>query len=489
METTYYDGKEHRFLNYSITDLMQMIGFANRPLIDDIGKAVILCHAPKKDYIKRLVNEPLPVESHLDHFLHDHLTAEIVTKTIENKQDAVDYLTWTFYYRRLTQNPNYYNLQGVTHRHLSDHLSELIENTILDLEESKCISVEDDIELSPLNLGMIASYYYIQYTTIELYASSITAKTKLKGLMEILSSSSEYSQIIMRQSEELVLSKLANHLPQSLPNNAKFDDPAIKTLLLLQSHFCRRSLSTDLNIDLNFILSKAIKLIQALVDVISSQSWLRPALACMELSQIIVQGQWDKDSVLLQIPHFNEEIIQRCSSHKPPVETVFDIIDLEPEDRDQLLNLSPEKMSDVALFCNSYPNIELSYQSSFEGAEVESGDTISVIVVLQREISDEDVDPNLIGKVVSPRFPEEKIEGWWVVIGDTNTNSLLSIKRLNIGVQNKIKLEFNAPEDPGDYTLTLYLMSDSYLGCDQEYELSLTVIPADNDSNNDDMEG
>ena len=136
-------------------------------------------------------------------------------------------------------------------------------------------------------------------------------------------------------------------------------------------------------------------------DVISSQSWLRPALASMELSQMIVQGQWDKDSVLLQIPHFNEEIIQRCSSHKPPVETVFDVIELEPDDRDSLLNLSPEKMSDVALFCNSYPNIELSYQSSFEGAEVESGDTISVTVILQRELSDEDIDPSLIGKVIS----------------------------------------------------------------------------------------
>lgn len=53
----------------------------------------------------------LQVESHLDHYLHDHFVAEIVTRTIENKQDAVDYLTWTFYYRRLGQNPNYYNMQ------------------------------------------------------------------------------------------------------------------------------------------------------------------------------------------------------------------------------------------------------------------------------------------------------------------------------------------------------------------------------------------
>jgi pre-mRNA-splicing helicase BRR2 len=66
----------------------------------------------------------------------------------------------------MIQNPNYYNLQGITHRHLSDHLSNLVETTLSDLEQSKCIAIEDDMDVSPLNLGMIASYYYINYTTI-----------------------------------------------------------------------------------------------------------------------------------------------------------------------------------------------------------------------------------------------------------------------------------------------------------------------------------
>ncbi|EDS27065.1 activating signal cointegrator 1 complex subunit 3 [Culex quinquefasciatus] len=106
--------------------------WANRPLEDDNAKCVLMCQSSKKDFFKKFLNESLPVESHLDHRMHDHFNAEIVTKTIENKQDAVDYLTWTFLYRRLTHNPNYYNLQGVTHRHLSDHLSELVESTLSD---------------------------------------------------------------------------------------------------------------------------------------------------------------------------------------------------------------------------------------------------------------------------------------------------------------------------------------------------------------------
>lgn len=115
MDTQFYNGKNHSYEDYPITDVLQMIGHANR-LEEHDAKCVLMCQTSKKDFFKKFLVESLPIESHLDHRMHDHFNAEIVTKTIENKQDAVDYLTWTFLYRRLTQNPNYYNLQGVTHR-------------------------------------------------------------------------------------------------------------------------------------------------------------------------------------------------------------------------------------------------------------------------------------------------------------------------------------------------------------------------------------
>ena len=42
--------------------------------------------------------------------LPDHLNAEIVSGTVTSKQDALDYLTWTYFFRRLLMNPRYGSL-------------------------------------------------------------------------------------------------------------------------------------------------------------------------------------------------------------------------------------------------------------------------------------------------------------------------------------------------------------------------------------------
>ncbi len=58
---------------------------------------------------------------------------------------------------------------------------------------------------------------------------------------------------------------------------------------------------------------QAVRLIQACVDVLSSNGWLSPALAAMELAQMVTQAMWGRDSYLKQLPHFTAEIIKRCT--------------------------------------------------------------------------------------------------------------------------------------------------------------------------------
>ena len=98
---------------------------------------------------------------------------------------------------------------------------------------------------------------------------------------------------------------LSTKLPHKI-GGAKFNDPHTKANVLLQAHLSRIQLSAELQQDTELIVGKAIRLIQACVDVLSSSGWLAPAIAAMELSQMVTQAMWSKDSYLRQIPHFSQ---------------------------------------------------------------------------------------------------------------------------------------------------------------------------------------
>ncbi|XXG84549.1 hypothetical protein AAC387_Pa10g2050 [Persea americana] len=218
-----------------------MVGHARRPLLDDSGKCVILCHPPRKEYYEKFVYEALPVESHRQHFLHNHLNTELVAGSRELSK--VSKLWWTILHGHLCT-----MVFKVSVRHLSDHLSELLENTLSDLESSKCVSIEEDMCLSPSNLGRIASFYHIGYTTIEWFSSSLTSKTKMEGLLGILASASEYAELLIRPGEEELIRKLINHQRFAF-ENLKCNDPHEKANVLLQAHFSRHTVVGNLAVD------------------------------------------------------------------------------------------------------------------------------------------------------------------------------------------------------------------------------------------------
>ncbi|KAL7750398.1 Pre-mRNA-splicing helicase BRR2 [Sorochytrium milnesiophthora] len=489
MGTQYYDGKDHRYVDYPVADVLQIMGRASRQGVDSQGKCVLMCQSVKKDFYKKFLYEPIAVESHLDHYLNDHFNAEIVTRTITNKQEAVDYLTWTYLYRRMTQNPNYYGLQGVSEQHLSDHLSELVESTVNELVQSKCVMCEDETELAHLNLGMIVAHYPLSYITVEMFSVSLTANTKLKGLLEIVASAAEYENTVIRHHEDKLLQRIYDRCPVKFTAAPKFNDPHVKANILLQAHFSRIQLPADLESDQRLVLSKIIPLIQACVDVISSNGWLNPALAVMELSQMCVQAMWDKDSPLKQIPFFTADVIQRF--HKKKVESVFEIMELEDEDRQQLLNFSPGQMNQIAAFVNRYPNVELSHEVENED-DIVAGAISILQVQLERETGEEDDEKgdgggggdDDVGPVIAPYFPQSKDEGWWLVVGDVKKKLLLGIQRITLRRRLNVKLRFVVPE-AGEHALTLFFMCDSYMGCDQEYEFTVTAKPGEEDEEGD----
>jgi pre-mRNA-splicing helicase BRR2 len=455
MDTCHYSGKEHRYQDYSIPEMLQMLSFAKK----SSPTAVILAHSARKEFLKKFLYEAYPVESHLDHYLEDHYNAEIVSKTINSKQDAVDWITWTFMYRRLTQNPNYYNLEGVSGAHINDHLSELVENTLDALHKSKCAEVFD-FEVKSTNLGLIASHYSIKCGTADIFSSSLTPNSKIRSILEILVCSVELESFPVRPGEEKILKEINSCLPEPL-EKAYLNIPTTKALLLLLSHFSRLPLTSELAHDTYGLLIKAPVLINSLLDISTNHGWLFPAIHCMTLCQMLTQAIWDKDSPLLQLPYFNPDLVDSCKDNG--VEDIVDLMNLEDDDRNKILNMDIEKIQKIASFCNAYPSVSLNFEKDHEGT---TGEIVTIDIELER-------DGEYCG-VLSPYYPIAKDEYWWVVVGQPKTNRLFGIKKTKITDKVTVRISFIAPEI-GSHECLVYLLCDSYFGADQGEKINLTI--------------
>lgn len=205
----------------------------------------------------------------------------------------------------------------------------------------------------PNNLGMIASFYYISYITVEIFSQSIKETTKLKGLLEIVSSAHEFETVPIRHHEDTLLERIYDRVPVKVAK-VDYSSPYFKTFLLLQAHFSRTTLPPDLAIDQSTVLGKIIGLLSAAVDVMSSKSLLG-CLGAMDLSQMCVQAMWDRDSPLKQVPYFDADVLGRFKAKG--LDSVYDIMELEDDERNDLLRMNDRQL--YVFF--SFQNLETNY--------------------------------------------------------------------------------------------------------------------------------
>jgi pre-mRNA-splicing helicase BRR2 len=134
-----------------------------------------------------------------------------------------------------------------------------------------------------------------------------------------------------------------------------------KVNILFQTHFSRQSVGQELGADRDKIIVRAIPLLWALIDLFSTEQYLKSTLICPELCQMMCQALWDTDSSLLQLPHVTRDIARKFKLRN--IEGIFDLIELEEHERDQLLSFfNTNELKNIAKICNLYPNLEVNFQ-------------------------------------------------------------------------------------------------------------------------------
>uniref|UniRef100_A0A6G1SEP0 U5 small nuclear ribonucleoprotein helicase n=2 Tax=Aceria tosichella TaxID=561515 RepID=A0A6G1SEP0_9ACAR len=287
MDTQQHDGYEGT--DYDLSDIIQMVGLTGRPLSDHGCKCVIMCHSSKADHYDRLLREPLPVESRLPKNLINFVNYEVSTGTIVELNNIYKpYLAHTYFYKRISINPNYYGVivpddTEQKARAFGTFFNNLVNKIALELEKTEFMTMEGSHENPTFTAGLLAKIsleYYINYATLVNYNKWLSTDSKLLDLrpielIELLSTNTiEFEQIFIRNGELSFLKELKWRY--KLRDSDQLDSSSHKIKLLILSQYQKTDgredrVEGELIEDRRYILTMAYRLLMAIVDI----AWLK----------------------------------------------------------------------------------------------------------------------------------------------------------------------------------------------------------------------
>ena len=517
--TEYFDAAQKRYVDFPITDVLQMMGRAGRPQFDDDGKAVVLVEESKKNFYLNFLHSPFPVESSLASQLHNHINAEVVGGTVRSRHDAVQYITWTFLYRRLLLNPSYYGVEEATAEGLNTFMQQRVGGVIEQLEAAGLVT-EDGGVLESTALGKIASFYYLDFKTMAVFMKHLSPSADLISVLHCLSSSAEYSELPVRHNEDKLNELLAKQC--RWPVRGAWDDPHLKANLLFQCVLGRNELPiSDYYTDTRSVLDQSMRVLQAMIDVCAEFGWGQTVERVVLLMQAIVQGRWMDDSTLSNVPGCDQRIIRMW--WEQGVECLPQLMALTVERRREMarrFGLQDKQVEEMESYLRRMPSVDMSVSMQVEGSEKKSSKRskpvhIALITEALNEdgklrpekqqtdaggwAEEEEQDSDMANStaspavfhvlitlrrtneatnsnIVTPVFTKPKQEGWYLLLLDQRTQQLLVLRRVNSLPRNTQLQRFTLTcpmPTRGQYAYSVLLISDSYLGLDQVRTVNL----------------
>lgn len=460
--TQFFDAKIEGYKDMDLTDVLQMLGRAGRPQYDSYGVARIFTQDSKKSFYKYFLHTGFPVESSLHNVLDNHLAAEISALSITTKQDALDYLTWTFFFRRIHKNPSYYGLEITPEEQstitaqarANDYMIEIVDHALSELAESRCVEVHTNGDVDPTPFGKIMSYYYLSHKTMRFLLKNVKPDASFEDVLAWMSSATEYDELPVRHNEDLINAELSRSLPyDAAVLGLPMWDPHVKAFLLLQAHFSRIDMPiSDYVGDQTSVLDQSIRIIQAAIDVLAEHGYAASCLTMITLLQCIKSARWPSGSPLLIFPGVDEDL----DPEKSPLLTQ---LSASPGSWDQTARESGVSAAQTNQFrkaVSALPNLEIGFPSV--AAHQTTMEVRRVNAPLSRDY-----------KVHAPRFPKPQMEGFFVVVSNSRSQDIVALKRLSWPSQErmsgqKVKTTIKVPEHVDSMKLDVKVVSDGYIG-------------------------
>lgn len=494
--TQFFDAKTEGYKDMDLTDVLQMLGRAGRPQFDSSGIARIFTQDAKKDFYKHFLHTGFPVESSLHNVLDNHLGAEISAGTVATKQDALDYLTWTFFFRRLHKNPSFYGLEISAEEHntiaaqtmANDYMIELVETSLNELAESSCIDIHGTGDIDPTPLGKIMSYYYLSHKTIRYLVKHAKRDATFADVLTWVSSATEYDEIPVRHNEDLINEELSKALPLKAEQHFHLPmwDPHVKAFLLLQAHFSRVDLPiSDYVGDLNSVLDQSIRIAQASIDVLTELGYLSSCEQMIVLLQSIKSGRWPYDGPLSLFPGVDVEKEKKRIEHPKAVPKT--LIEASTANVAVL-----EKAARFAGVANAGTKRFIEPIARLPILKVSVADTTAIgfTINLRRENAARNGPGGV--RIYAPRYPKPQTEGYFVIVSYAGTDEIVGLKRVGWsepgaskggrggnnarGAKLQGSARIRVPREAQGRKVEVSVLSDAYLG--MKWKLGGVEVPS-----------
>lgn len=316
----------------------------------------------------------------------------------------------------------------------------------------------------------------VMIETLQFLAAKINETTRVKNCPELLGASAESRGMQLRPSDNTDMKPVAQEVVEH--KKKVYQQPVIvKNTYLIWAHMQRlhNKMTPELREDCDQLLKYSVKITQAMIEIACMRELFFTAQAMIEFRRSLVQALDVKASQLLQIPHFNEEILKHCHRGKNAVSTLPDFIAKDPEQRKGLSGMEPQQLADVEAFCAHVTNPEVKAWVEVEDeGEVVVGDVATVTVQMLRKNLQEG---EAMGPVHAPFFPEPKFEEWWLFLVEaTPSVRIITFERIRSTerfVEEKLRFHVSRP---GKHSLVVHMVCDSYVGIDQKVELNFNVM-------------